>query len=121
MHEHRTRVILSHHARRRLSERFPEINKKQYRQLATAARYKGLTAAQLEQSNSNIAEYISTLLKYNSSQIRVYKDIIFIFRGQSTNAHVLVTVFGLKDCYKQIQEEMEERCEDDSENQEIVY
>lgn len=74
----------------------PEVDRQQHRQIATAARYNGLKLCDITKSNPELARRIEKKLNNNTVRLRVYKDHVFVFRGGSTKAHVLVTVIPLE-------------------------
>jgi hypothetical protein len=89
-------ITITSHAKQRLSERLPQIPKSQWEQLAYNARYKGLTDNQLQTTNeidSNTKSWVfNTFKKDNSTQLRLYKDTVFVFSGNSHHCRTLVTV-----------------------------
>lgn len=90
------KILISNHAKRRLSERIPGLGKNDYRQYVRAARYQGETIAQIARNNPELAEKLSTRFPFNNSeQLRLYKGNLFIFAGGGGKARTLVTVINL--------------------------
>lgn len=92
----RVKIIISNHAMRRLKQRLPELDKKQYNTYVSNARYLGITISNLPE---HTAQYLLSIKKTKNTVIRIYKDNVFIFRGLG-NGHQLITVFPLKERFK---------------------
>ncbi len=83
-------ITITSHAKQRLSERLPQVPKTQWEQLVYNARYKGLTDNQI---NGETKNWVSTTFKKdNSTQLRFYKNSVFIFSGNTHHCRTLVTV-----------------------------
>lgn len=96
----RRKIVISRHARTRLEQRLPQVDKRQYNQIVNNARYSGKT---LSEVSAQCANYIRSITKSNATAIRIYKDAVFVFRGKG-KAHQLVTVFPLKEKYAEVSE-----------------
>ena len=76
------KVDLTYHAKQRMAERMPDIQQKDYEKIAQSARYKGKTKYDLLKENPKFANAIFQRFKANNStEVRVYKDHVFIFCG----------------------------------------
>lgn len=95
------KIKITTHARQRLKERMPEINPSNYNQVVQAARYKGLTRSDLEKNYPRLAKYIKQRFRYNNStEIRVYKNCVFIFCGDNHHSRSLRTVVDIHESYR---------------------
>ena len=74
----------------------PQVNPNQYPLIVNNARYNGKRPSELP--NETI-QYIERITKTKSTVIRLYKDNLFVFKGNKGHAHHLVTVFPLKERY----------------------
>ena len=93
----RGKIQITEHAKRRLSERVKDVRSCDYNGFVNTARYSGMTLYDLSIANPSIASYIKKNFKtYNSSQIRFYRDCVFLFSGNKGKARTLVTVVNLK-------------------------
>ena len=90
------KIEITEHARQRLMERMPEINIKQYNQIVQCARYKGKTEYDLRKENPIFANaLLKRFRRDNSTEIRVYKDHVFVFFGNNRHARTLKTVVNI--------------------------
>ena len=90
------KIKITKHARQRLQERMPEINSSNYAQVVQTARYKGETEGSLRKTNPKFAKYISQRFYGNkSTEIRVYKNHVFVFFGSKGHSRVLKTVVDI--------------------------
>ena len=90
------KIRITKHARQRLQERMPEIDSSNYAQVVQAARYKGETEGSLKKTNPKFAKYISQRFYGNkSTEIRVYKNHVFVFFGSKGHSRVLKTVVDI--------------------------
>ena len=97
MHNIRMKKIeITGHARQRLLERMPEIQPADYNRLAKEARYNGKTHSILLKENPAFAkEVFKRFHANNSTQIRIYKDHVFIFCGNKGHSRTLRTVVDI--------------------------
>ena len=94
----RSKISITEHAKQRLSERVPELRSSDYYGFVSTARYSGATLHDLRYNNPEIASYIAKHFNANNStQLRHYRNCVFVFSGNSHKAHTLVTVVNLSD------------------------
>lgn len=94
----RSKIHISKHAKRRLSERVKDVRSCDYNGFVNNARYNGMTLFDLSIKKPKIASYIrQNFTTGKSSQIRFYKGCVFLFGGNNGKAHTLVTVVNLSD------------------------
>jgi hypothetical protein len=87
------KIEITTHAKQRLSERMPEINPRDYERMVQSARYRGLTEHELFKESPKFAkEVFKRFHKNNSTEVRFYKDHIFIFCGNKGHSRTLRTV-----------------------------
>ena len=92
----RKNIEITAHAKQRLAERMPEIQPKDYGRVAQAARYNGLTKYELLKENPKFAhEVFRRFHQNNSTEVRVYKDHVFIFCGNKGHSRTLKTVVDI--------------------------
>ena len=92
----RKNIEITAHAKQRLAERMPEIQPKDYGRVAKAARYDGLTKYELLKENPKFArEVFQRFHQNNSTEVRVYKDHVFIFCGNKGHSRTLRTVVDI--------------------------
>lgn len=90
------KIDITMHARQRLSERMPEIQPKDYDKVAQIARYKGKTEHDLYRENPVFAKAVFQRFRQNNStEVRVYKDRVFIFCGNKGHSRTLRTVVNI--------------------------
>ena len=90
--QNRHKVKITEHAKSRLASRCPYILPNNYSGVCTAARYKGTSINNLPDNQRKwVAKHFK--FKYNTNQIRVYKNTIFIFAGD--HSRTLITVYRL--------------------------
>lgn len=90
------KVDLTFHAKQRMAERMPDIQQKDYEKIAQSARYKGKTKYDLLKENPKFANAIFQRFKANNStEVRVYKDHVFIFCGNKGHSRTLRTVVDI--------------------------
>lgn len=90
------KIEITAHAKQRLAERMPEIQPRDYERMVQAARYKGLTRYELFKENPKFAqEVFKRFRKNNSTEVRVYKDHVFIFCGNKGHSRTLRTVVDI--------------------------
>lgn len=90
------KIEITEHARQRLMERMPEVDSSQYAQVVQCARYKGKTASQLKKENPQFAKALmKRFYKDNSTEIRVYRNHVFIFFGSHGHSRRLKTVVDI--------------------------
>ena len=95
-HMQMKKIEITAHARQRLSERMPAINPKDYDRIVQSARYRGLTEHELFRDNPKFAkEVFKRFRKNNSTEVRFYKDHIFIFCGNKGHSRTLRTVVNI--------------------------
>ena len=95
-HINMKKIEITEHARQRLMERLPEVNVNQYSQVVQYARYKGKTEYDLKKENPKFASaLLRRFRKDNSTEIRVYKNCVFIFFGTKHHARRLKTVVNI--------------------------
>lgn len=96
MIQKRGRITITEHAKQRLRERAPQINKNNYSSFVNAARYRGYTRDYLKGRYPDVEKYINERYSANNStEIRVYKGYVFVFCGNSHKARTLRTVVNL--------------------------
>ena len=90
------KIEITAHARQRLLERMPEIQPADYNRIAKEARYNGKTQSILLKENPVFAkEVFKRFYANNSTQVRVYKDHVFIFCGNKGHSRTLRTVVDI--------------------------
>ena len=90
------KIEITAHAKQRLLERMPEINPKDYDRVVQSARYKGKTRHDLFKENPKFAhEVFKRFHKNNSTEVRVYKDRVFVFCGNKGHSRTLRTVVNI--------------------------
>ena len=90
------RIEITAHAKQRFAERMPDINPKDYSAVAQSARYRGKTKSQLLISDPQFATALFKRFRGdNSTEIRVYKNHIFIFCGNKGHSRTLKTVVDI--------------------------
>lgn len=90
------KIEITAHAKLRLAERMPEIQSRDYNRVAQSARYYGQTKHELLQKSPKFAyELFKRFRKNNSTEIRVYKDHVFIFCGTKGHSRTLRTVVDI--------------------------
>ena len=95
-HINRKKIEITNHARQRLSERMPEIQPRDYEKVVQSARYNGKTKHDLLKENPRFAqEVFKRFHKNNSTEVRVYKDHVFIFCGNKGHSRTLRTVVNI--------------------------
>jgi hypothetical protein len=94
----KTSITITRHAQQRIIERAPHIPQKQHLDFSYNARYKGIP------DNHFCGEFKNWLAcayrQNNSTQIRVYKNYVFVFSGNNHKSRTLVTVIPVKEQYK---------------------
>lgn len=98
------KIEITTHAKQRLKERMPTIHPKNYYGIVRAARYQGLTECFLRANHPQLAQYIFSRFHGNQSQsteIRVYKNYVFIFCGNHGHSRTLRTVVDIPQQYLQ--------------------
>lgn len=100
----RKKVKITFHARERLKERCKEFNPIDYINIATSARYRGAKVENLSKKEQAWLKHHFNL-RYRSSQIRIYKDVIFIFAGN--HSRTLITVYKMPTFLKESNEKSE--------------
>lgn len=92
----RKKIEITAHAKQRLVERMPELKPNNYNAVVSAARYKGETQNSLRKNNPRLAEYISKrFYNDNSTEIRLYKNCVFVFCGNRGHSRTLKTVVNI--------------------------
>ena len=90
------KIEITAHARQRLSERMPEIQSRDYERVVQSARYRGKTKYDLQKENPEFAQAVfRRFSKNNSTEIRVYRDHVFIFCGNKGHSRTLRTVVNI--------------------------
>lgn len=92
------KIEITAHAKQRLAERMPNIHPKNYYGIVKAARYNGDTENFLRENNPQFAQYIFSRFhgnKSRSTEIRVYKNCVFIFVGNHGHSRTLRTVVDI--------------------------
>lgn len=90
------KIEITAHAKQRLRERMPNIHPNDYAQIVRAARYKGETKSSLWKINPKFAKYIcQRFYGNNSTEIRVYKNYVFVFCGNKGHSRTLKTVVDI--------------------------
>ena len=90
------KIEITAHAKQRLLERMPEIQPRDYERVAQSARYKGKTKYDLLKENPKFAqEVFRRFHKNNSTEVRVYKNRVFIFCGNKGHSRTLRTVVNI--------------------------
>ena len=90
------KIEITAHAKQRLSERMPDLNFKDYDRIVQLARYKGLTEYELSKDNPKFAREVFKRFSCNkSTEIRVYKDHVFIFCGNKGHSRTLRTIVDI--------------------------
>ena len=98
------KIEITAHAKQRLLERIPEIPPRDYDRVVQSARYKGKTQHELLQENPKFArEVFKRFRKNNSTEVRVYKDHVFIFCGNKGHSRTLRTVVDIPQCILALQ------------------
>lgn len=93
---HRKRIEITAHAKQRLAERMPEIQRHDYERVVQSARYNGKTQHDLFKENPKFAQAVFKRFgKNHSTEIRVYKDHVFIFCGNKGHSRTLRTVVDI--------------------------
>lgn len=86
------KVKLTSHAKQRMEERLPHIQKRDYEKFVQGARYKGLSVDD-PKLDDKIRRFVSSHYRTNNSgQMIVYRGYIFIFCGDGHHARTLRTV-----------------------------
>lgn len=95
--EQRAKIEITYHAKQRLAERVPDIHPSNYSQFVMSARYNGSPISYFYDK----PEILNYLKKYfrsdNSTQLRVYRDCVFVFKGNKGKARTLVTVVNIRE------------------------
>lgn len=92
----RGKIEITYHAKQRLAERMPNIHPSNYYEMVCAARYKGENKNTLWKINPRLAQYICQRFYGNhSTEIRVYKDHVFVFCGNRGHSRTLRTVVDI--------------------------
>lgn len=92
----RGKVEITTHAKQRLAERMPNIHPSNYYDMVRAARYKGESKSSLWKTNPRLAQYICQRFYSNhSTEVRVYKDHVFVFAGNHGHSRTLKTVVNI--------------------------
>lgn len=95
-HSQKRKIEITAHAKQRLSERMPDIQPRDYERTAQSARYNGKTRYDLFKENPKFAQAVFKRFgKNNSTEIRVYKDHVFIFCGNKGHSRTLRTVVDI--------------------------
>lgn len=95
-HMRMKKIEITAHARQRLLERMPDVQPADYDRIVKAARYNGKTQYDLLKENPAFAkEVFKRFHKNNSTQVRVYKDHVFIFCGNKGHSRTLRTVVDI--------------------------
>ena len=95
--QQRAKIEITYHARQRLAERVPDIHPSNYTQFVMSARYNGAPISYFRDK----PEMLEYLKKYfysdNSTQLRIYHDSVFVFRGNKGKSRTLVTVVNIRE------------------------
>lgn len=95
-HVKRKKIEITAHAKQRLSERMPEIQPRDYNRVVQLARYNGKTKHELYLENPAFAKAVFQRFRQNNStEVRVYKDCVFIFCGNKGHSRTLRTVVNI--------------------------
>ena len=95
-HMQMKKIEITAHARQRLLERMPEIQPRDYERVVQSARYNGKTKHDLLKENPKFAqEVFKRFRKNNSTEVRVYKNHVFIFCGNKGHSRTLRTVVDI--------------------------
>ena len=99
MYQNRTQIIITDHARQRLTERCPHIPVKNQKAFVSSARYNGYDEEYLKRNYPRFSIYIQSKFscKHKETIVRVYKGYVFIFCGGSNHGKCLKTVISLDD------------------------
>jgi hypothetical protein len=90
------KIEVTFHAKQRFGERMPDVQPKDYEKVAQLARYKGKTKHDLLKENPKFAkEVFKRFGANNSTEIRVYRDHVFIFCGNKGHSRTLRTVVNI--------------------------
>ena len=103
-HINRKKIEITTHAKQRLSERMPNIQPRDYERVVQSARYCGKTQNDLLKESPKFAkEVFKRFGKNKSTEIRVYKDCVFIFCGNKGHSRTLRTVINIPQYILQLQ------------------
>lgn len=91
------KIEITDHAKRRIQERAPHIDIKQCRQWVYSARYKGNALTDVDES---IQRWVDSRLRNDRTQLRVFDDYIFVFKGNCKHIRTLVTIYPIPDKIK---------------------
>lgn len=98
MRINRYRINISHHARMRFIERFPELDIKTLQNLAAKARYEGFSDKEFEGA---FRCYLNKVTKKdNSTRIRVLNGKVFVFKGNAGHCRTLLTLYPVPENFK---------------------
>lgn len=90
------KIDITFHAKQRLSERMPEVQPRDYDRVVQLARYNGKTEHDLMKESPKFAREVFKRFKANNStEVRVYKDHVFIFCGNRGHSRTLRTVVDI--------------------------
>lgn len=90
-------IEISNHARQRLEERAPWINKNDYKGVVKAARYKGLGEFQIHKQYPEFAAWFSKhyLKEISTNEVKLYKNLVFVFVNRKGRSRLLKTVMDI--------------------------
>lgn len=92
----RKKIEITTHAKQRLSERMPEIQPRDYDRVVQSARYNGKTKHELYLENPKFAKAVFQRFRQNNStEVRIYKDHVFIFCGNKGHSRTLRTIVDI--------------------------
>ena len=90
------KIEITAHAKQRLLERMPEIQPADFNRIAKEARYNGKTYQALLKENPKFAKAVfKRFYANNSTEVRVYKNCVFIFCGNKGHSRTLRTVVNI--------------------------
>ena len=92
----RKKIEITTHAKQRLLERMPEVDPRDYDRMVQSARYNGKTEHELFLENPKFAKAVFKRFRQNNStEVRVYKNHVFIFCGNKGHSRTLRTIVDI--------------------------
>ena len=88
------KIEITEHAKLRIQERAPHIGSKQRQNWVYSARYKGKS---LDEVDESIQRWVNSRLRTDRTQLRVFDNYIFVFKGNCKHIRTLVTLYPVPD------------------------
>lgn len=97
MNSDQKRVYVTKHARERMAERLFVADKREAEDLATKARYLGITPGMLLRTDPKLARAMFRRIDKGKRRavVRIYRNIVFIYKGSRGKRMSLITVLPL--------------------------